>query len=104
MEAIIRDSGRQFKVTEGLTIEVDYRNAEPGSTLEFAEVLLLKDAAGEARIGTPLVDGAKVVGTVIGDAKGPKLIVRSFRRRKNSRRRVGHRQIYTQVKIDKIEA
>ena len=102
MEAIIRDSGRQFKVTEGETIQVDLRDAEAGSSIVFDEVLLVS-GDGDARIGRPLVDGAKVTGKVLGEHKGPKLVVTHFRRRKDSRRRVGHRQKYTQVQIEKIE-
>ncbi len=102
MEAIFRDGGRQYKVSEGATVEVDYRNVEAGSTLEFDEVLLVGEGAG-AKVGTPLVAGAKVVGTVLDQVRGPKLIVAHFRRRKNSRKRNGHRQPYTQVRIDRIE-
>jgi large subunit ribosomal protein L21 len=103
MEAIIRDSGQQFRVKKGQTIEVDYRDAEPGSTLEFPEVLYVW-TDGETRVGTPLVKGARVVAKVLGEARGPKLIVMDFRRRKNSRRRVGHRQSYTRVQIEDIQA
>jgi large subunit ribosomal protein L21 len=102
MEAIIRDSGRQFKVKEGGTIEVDYRDLVPGSTVEFKEVLYVGGSDSPARVGRPLVEGALVVGKVIGKL-GPKLIVAEFRRRKNSRRRIGHRQKYTKVQIERIQ-
>ena len=104
MEAIFRDGGKQYKVSEGATIELEYREAEPGSSLEFSAVLFVGQEGQPARVGTPLVDGAKVVGTVIGQVRGPKVLAAYFHRRKNSRRRVGHRQPYTQVKIEKIEA
>lgn len=103
MEAIFRDGGKQYRVSEGSTIDVELREAEPGSTLEFSDVLFVGEEGKPARIGTPLVDGARVVGTVVGEVRGPKVIAAHFHRRKNSRRRVGHRQPYTQVKIDRIE-
>mgnify|MGYP003574801125 CR=1 FL=1 len=103
MEAIIKSSGQQFKVTEGATIEVDYQDVEPGSTIEFPDVLYIGGEGSEPKVGSPTLPGAKVVGTVLGPTKGPKLVVAHFRRRKNSRRRVGHRQKYIQVKIDRIE-
>ena len=105
MEAIFRSDGRQYKVSEGATIDVDYRgDLEPGSELEFSEVLYVSDDGGSPRVGTPLVDGDKVKATVVAKTRGRKQIIMHFRRRKNSRRRIGHRQTYTRVKIEKIEA
>lgn len=104
MEAIIRDGGRQYRVAAGATIDVDYRAAEPGSSLEFDEVLFVGGDGDAPQFGTPLLGGAKVIAKVLGTVKGPKLIVTNFRRRKDSRRRVGHRQAYTQVKIETISA
>jgi large subunit ribosomal protein L21 len=104
MEAIIRESGRQFRVKEGLTIEVDYREASPGSAVEFREVLYVDAGDGKPRLGKPLVPGARVVGKVLGEARGPKLVAAQFRRRKKSRRRIGHRQRYTAVEIESIQA
>jgi large subunit ribosomal protein L21 len=103
MEAIFRDGGRQYKVKEGARVEVDYRELEPGASLEFPEVLYVGQEGAAPRFGTPLVDGARVVARVLGKVKGKKLVVMSFRRRKNSRRRVGHRQVFTAVEIQKIE-
>jgi large subunit ribosomal protein L21 len=104
MEAIIRDGGRQLKVKEGMSVEVDYRKLEPGTTIEFAEVLCVSQEGQPPRLGTPTLNGAKVIAKVLGKTRGPKLIAAQFRRRKDSRRRVGHRQTYTQVQIQKIEA
>ena len=104
MEAIIRTSGRQFRVREGTTIEVDYQELEPGSRIEFGEVLYLAEDGGAPSIGKPLVPGAKVIGKVLGESRGPKLIVAYLRRRKNSRKRVGHRQFFTRVAIEAIQA
>jgi len=104
MEAIISDSGRQFKVSEGSTIDVDYRELEPGSNIEFDKVLYLSNVGAAPSVGQPFLSGAKVVGKVVGAIKGPKLIVTHFRRRKNSRTRVGHRQSYTKILIESIQA
>ena len=103
MEAIIRHSGRQFRVKAGATIDIDWNGLEPGSTVEFAEVLYLGEEGSSPKLGSPTVNGVKVVGKVVGTTKGPKLIAASFRRRKNSRRRIGHRQKYTRVEIASIQ-
>ncbi|MGA1202706.1 MAG: 50S ribosomal protein L21 [Planctomycetota bacterium] len=103
MHAIFRDGGRQYRVAEGDTLLVDLREGEPGSNVEFGEVLSIEPEGQEMRIGQPLVEGARVVAEVIGEYKGPKLIFHQFRRTKNSRTRRGHRQKYTQVRIAKIE-
>ena len=78
-------------------------NAEPGSTITFDNVLLVSNE-GNVSIGTPQVDGASVTGEVIGDTKGPKLVVFRFKRRKNVRVKRGHRQAYTAVRITGINA
>lgn len=104
MEAVIQHSGKQFKVREGTTIEVDLIPMEVASRIEFSEVLYVGKEGGPTSIGKPLLQGAKVVGKVLGVERGPKLIVAQFRRRKNSRRRKGHRQSYTKVLIESIQA
>lgn len=103
MYAIIEDGGRQLKVEVGKELQIDYRGDElkPGETIEFEKVLAVS-SEDEVKIGRPTVDGAKVVAQVLKDVKGPKLAVAKFRRRKNSRCRTGHRQIYTLVKISEI--
>ncbi len=103
MYAIFRDGGRQYRVSEGETLLVDLRDGDPGARIEFPEVLTLEPEGAEIRVGQPLLDGAKVVAEVIGLFKGPKLIFHRFRRRKSSHSRRGHRQHYTQVRIEKIE-
>jgi large subunit ribosomal protein L21 len=102
MYAIIADSGKQFKVEEGQTIQVDYRDVHAGDQITFDKVLCVSGKDG-AKLGEPTVDGATVTGEVVGVKQGPKLIVQKIRRRKNSRRRTGHRQLYTAVKIDNIK-
>jgi len=103
MYAIITDGGRQFKVEEGQEIDVDYRDVSTGSELVFDRVLALRDGEG-LKIGQPTLQAATVTAEVLGVDQGPKLTVQKLRRRKNSRRKTGHRQWYTRVKISKISA
>lgn len=103
MYAIFRDGGRQFKAEVGKELYVDVREIEPGTDLVFEEILAVS-SDGDVKIGQPLVAGAKVVAEVMCKAKGPKLVIRWFRRRKNSRKKTGHRQTYIKVKIKEIVA
>jgi len=101
--AIIEDSGRQFRVSEGDVLNVDLRDlADDAKTLEFDRVLLVsKD--DKVKVGTPLVKGAKVQAEIVkAEAKGPKVYIHRLRRRKASRRKTGHRQKYVQVRVTKI--
>jgi large subunit ribosomal protein L21 len=101
MYAIISEGGRQYKVEEGQTLHFDYRSASAGSEVKFDKVLAYYDGS-KTTLGLPLLSGASVTGEVVGLAQGPKLVVQRFRRRKNSRRKNGHRQLHTTVKINKI--
>jgi len=101
MYAIVSDSGKQFRVEEGQKLEIDYREAKQGDNIEFDQILAVSGDEG-AKIGKPTVDGASVTAKVLGVTMGDKLVVQKFRRRKNSRRKTGHRQMYTSVKIEKI--
>ncbi|MCC6126570.1 MAG: 50S ribosomal protein L21 [Pirellulales bacterium] len=100
--AIISDGGRQLKVEEGQTLDIDFRGLSAGEQIKFDRVLALRNDEG-LQIGRPTLDTVSVTAEVVGATKGPKLVVQKFRRRKNYRRRTGHRQIYTRVKIAKIE-
>ena len=100
--AIINDHGNQFTVREGEVIEIDLKDANENESIVFDQVLMVRSGE-EVRVGAPTLSGAKVVGTVLGDVKGVKIVVRKFKRRKNYRRKQGHRQRYTQVRIDTIE-
>ena len=105
MEAIIRVGGQQYKAIPGKTLDLDFdKSAEPGANVEFEEVLYVKGDDADAKIGTPTVAGAKVVGKVVGPVEGPKLAVMKFRRRKNSKTRAGHRQAYTRIQIESVQA
>ncbi len=101
MYAIIVEDGRQYRVQEGEELIVHQREAEAGSTVTFGKVLAVAGPNG-LTLGKPLVEGASVTAVVVGDVAGPKLVVQKFRRRKNYRRRTGHRQHYTKVRIEKI--
>jgi large subunit ribosomal protein L21 len=102
--AILEDSGRQYRVNPGDRIYVDLRElAEGQNTIEFNRVLMLGDGE-QARIGRPLVEGAKVIGRIEREVKGPKVVSFKMRERKNYRRKVGHRQRYLQVTINEILA
>ena len=101
MYAIIRNGSKQYRVEEGMVLDVDLRTEPEGATVEFNEVLMLGDAA-TTRIGTPTIPSAKVLAEVQGEHKGKKLEILFWRRRKSSRRHTGHRQRYTRVAITKI--
>ena len=101
MYAIIADGGRQYKVEEGQILEIDFREVEAGSELKFERVLAVGGDSG-LKLGTPTLAGASVTAKVIEETKGEKLVVQKFRRRKNSKRRNGHRQKFVKVKIGSI--
>jgi large subunit ribosomal protein L21 len=102
MYAIIEDGGRQFKVEEGQELEIDFRDVAGGEEVRFDRVLAYRDDEG-LKLGQPLLEGASVSAEVLGAGQGPKLVVQKMRRRKNFRRKTGHRQLHTRVKIGKIE-
>ena len=97
--AIIRSGGKQFRVEEGATVHVPSLDKEAGETVEF-EVLV--SAGDETRVGTPAVEGVTVRGTVVEHGRDGKIIVFKKKRRKQYKRKQGHRQGYTAVKIDSI--
>jgi large subunit ribosomal protein L21 len=101
MYAIIATDGRQYKVEEGQEIQVDLREAKDGEKVTFDRVLLVSDG-GSVKVGQPTVAGASVTAEVLGQEMGDKIYVQKIRRRKNYRRRTGHRQMYTRVRIDSI--
>lgn len=103
MYAVIEDSGTQIKVAEGDQILIDLRDlADDQTTLTFDRVLLIGGGEGAARIGAPVLEGASVEAEIIEEGKTEKVDVVKFRRRKNYRRRNGHRQGFVKVKITKI--
>jgi large subunit ribosomal protein L21 len=101
--AIIRDRGMQYRVEKGQVVNIDLLDVEPGSQIELSEVLLIGD--GDAiQVGVPLVSGAVVKAEVLGEKKGEKIVVFRYRNKKRFRRRTGHRQRYTEIKISDIVA
>jgi large subunit ribosomal protein L21 len=100
MYAVFEDGSRQYRVSEGDVVRLDYRDADIGARLEFDRVLLYQEE-GDLRIGQPTVEGVRVIGEVV-DHPSTKLYIQHFRRRKNYRRLRGHRQPYTSVVIRHI--
>jgi large subunit ribosomal protein L21 len=98
MYAIFRASGKQFRAEKGKTLRLPLMSAEAGAKVTFDEVLLSSDGQ-TIKAGSPLVAGAKVEAEVVGVGKEPKIYVFKFKRRKNYRRKTGHRQKYTEVRI-----
>jgi large subunit ribosomal protein L21 len=100
MFAVIRTGGKQYRVAADDVITVDKVKGEPGEIIEFGEVLLL--GGDSVQVGSPTVGGASVAGEVIDQGRGPKVIAFKKRRRQNSRRKRGHRQEFTMVRITEI--
>ena len=101
MYAIITDGEHQYKVEEGQELDIDLRDVPGGESVTFDQILAVSNGT-DVRIGQPTVAGASVTAVVVGPTQGPKLIIQKKRRRKNMKRRTGHRQLHTRVKISKI--
>ncbi|MBX5464840.1 MAG: 50S ribosomal protein L21 [Clostridia bacterium] len=106
MYAIIEAGGKQYRVAEGDLLDVDRLEGEAGAQVDFDRVLALAPSEGEGgdlRLGTPLVEGARVRARIVAQLKAPKIIVFKFKPKVNYRRKTGHRQPFTRVRIEKIE-
>jgi large subunit ribosomal protein L21 len=103
MYAFIATGGKQYKVQEGDVIFVEKLDTEANSTVEFKEVVALS-ADGNLSVGKPFVDGASVVGKVLSQGKEKKIVIFKYKPKKDYRRKQGHRQPYTKVQIEKINA
>ena len=101
MFAIIESGGKQYRVAPGAALEVERLGSEPGATVEFDRVLLIGDD-GEVQVGSPTVAGAKVLAHVLDHDRGEKVIVFKYKAKSNYRRRTGHRQELTRVRITEI--
>ena len=99
MIAVIRTGGKQYTVAADDQVTVEKIDGEAGAKVEFTDVLMVGD-----KIGAPVVEGAKVLGSIVKQARGPHVIIFKKRRRQNSRRKNGHRQDLTVVKIEQIVA
>ncbi|MBS5971019.1 MAG: 50S ribosomal protein L21 [Finegoldia magna] len=102
MFAIIKTGGKQYKVSEGDVIKVEKIEAEAGDKIEFDQVLMV--AGDDVKVGSPVVEGAKVSAEVLNQKKDKKIVIFKFKAKKNYRKKKGHRQPYTLVKIEKIDA
>ena len=99
--AIIRSGDKQFRVTPGAVVRVPLMEGEVGSSLDIGDVLVYGDG-DDVKVGAPTVDGIGVKGTILEHGRGPKIIVFKMKRRKQYKRKQGHRQGYTAVRIDSI--
>jgi large subunit ribosomal protein L21 len=106
MYAVVRTGGKQYRVEAGDVIKVEKLAGEAGDTLDLADVLMLggEGVDGGAKIGAPAIDGAVVKAEVLEQTKGPKVVIFKKRRRKNYRRKRGHRQPLTVLRIQDISA
>ena len=102
MYAVFASGGKQHRVEVGSVIDVEKLESASGTAVDFTEILLVGDNGGATQVGAPYVDGASVVGEVIEQVKGQKVIVYKSKRRKGYRRKQGHRQKYTRLKITEI--
>jgi large subunit ribosomal protein L21 len=102
MYAVVRSGGKQLRVSPGDLVRVERIAGSVGDRVELAEVLLVA-GEGEPRVGRPLVPGARVLATIAEQGRGPKIRIFKLRRRENYRRRIGHRQGYTALRVESIE-
>jgi len=103
MYAVIKTGGKQYRVEEGATLAIERLEGDPGTKIFFDEVLLV-GSESETKLGRPLIAGANVGATIVEQSRAKKVIVFKFRRRKNYKRKKGHRQYFTRVRIDSIAA
>jgi large subunit ribosomal protein L21 len=102
MYAILETGGKQYKVETGDVIEVERLDGEPGAQIEVGRVLMLGSDDGAPRFGNPALEGAKVFGEVVEQGKGEKLIVFKYKPKVRYRRKTGHRQVVTRIRIGDI--
>ncbi len=103
MYAVFQSGGKQHRVSEGQTLRLEKLDAETGASIEFDSVLLVANGE-EVTVGAPFVTGGKVTAEVVTHGRGDKIKIVKFRRRKHSRKQMGHRQWFTEVKITGISA
>ena len=103
MYAVIKSGGKQHRVVEGETLKLEKLEAATGDTVNFDKVLMVGEGA-DVKIGAPYLDGGKVTAKVVDHGRGDKIKVVKFKRRKNYRRTMGHRQYFTQIEITGIDA
>jgi large subunit ribosomal protein L21 len=101
MYAVIRSGGKQYRVSQGGSLRVEKLPGEIGSSVTLDDVLMI-GGEGDVKIGTPKVDGAEITGTILAQGRGTKIRVFKMKRRKGYRRTQGHRQDYTEIRVDAI--
>jgi len=102
MYAVVRTGGKQVRMTPGESQRVEKLAGDVGDTVELDDVLLVSGDDG-LKVGQPVVEGARVVGTITAQGRGPKIVVFKMKRRKGYRRKQGHRQDYTEILVDRVE-
>jgi large subunit ribosomal protein L21 len=102
MYAVVRSGNKQYRVEPGQRVRVERLPGAVGDAIELGEVLLI-GGEGEARIGKPLLDGARALGRIVDQGRGAKVMLFKLKRRGNYRRKQGHRQSYTEILVDRIE-
>ena len=103
MYAVIKSGGKQYKVAKGDCLKVEKISADKGSSIDIDQVLMVVDG-DDVKVGAPYVDGGKVTATVKSHGKGKKVNIIKFRRRKHSRKKMGHRQWFTELEITDVSA
>lgn len=103
MFAVIQTGGKQYKVSEGTVLFIEKIEAEADETVKFDNVLAVSDDNG-FKVGAPYVEGASVEAKVVKQGKGKKIYILKYKPKKNEKKKMGHRQLYTKVEITKIEA
>ena len=103
MYAVVETGGKQVRMNPGEAVRVDKLSGEVGDTVELSDVLLVGGGESGVKVGTPKVEGAKVVGTITAQGRHPKIRVFKMKRRKGYRRTSGHRQSFTEIMVDRIE-
>jgi large subunit ribosomal protein L21 len=101
MYAVVRSGGKQYRVSQGGSLRVEKLAGDVGSSITLDEVLMIGGEA-DIKIGTPTVDGAQITGTIVAQGRGDKIRVFKMKRRKGYRRTQGHRQDYTEIRVDEI--
>lgn len=103
MYAVVRTGGKQYRVQEGRSVRVERLAGEPGETIELTDVLLMGEGEN-VTIGAPTIAGARVLGTIAGQGRAKKIIVFRYKSKTRSRKKTGHRQHYTEIRVDDILA
>ncbi|MBC8187913.1 MAG: 50S ribosomal protein L21 [Proteobacteria bacterium] len=101
MYAVIRSGGKQYRVSQGASLRVEKLAGKVGSSITLDDVLMI-GGEGDIKVGTPNVDGAQITGTIVAQGRGEKIRVFKMKRRKGYRRTQGHRQDYTEIRVDEI--